>query len=184
VSSLIVCEGISDKNFLKLFLNSLGFVVSDDNFLVLGNKSNFFKIDSKKYKQLLIDIELEKINKILFVIDADSIKNDVKYCGYDNTKSELVAVIKKLQLQNYDTFIVCGPETKVGYLESLILSTINKEQGNCITEFLKCSDFKSKENHKAVLHQIYKQGFPNTPYDFSHSNFDTLKQKLQDLFNE
>jgi hypothetical protein len=79
---------------------------------------------------------------------------------------------------------MCDPETKVGYLESLILSTIEQEQRNCIQCFLSCSQFESKENHKAILNQIYKLAYPNAPYDFSHSYFNDLKTQLTQLFAE
>ncbi len=81
-----------------------------------------------------------------------------------------------------DIYVTCDPNTKEGYLESLILSSIPVEQKDCIEKFLKCNDFKSKENHKAILNQIYNIAYPKAPYDFSHSNFDELKQKLQNLY--
>ncbi|MDO8261063.1 MAG: hypothetical protein Q7T50_06245, partial [Candidatus Magasanikbacteria bacterium] len=82
-----------------------------------------------------------------------------------------------------DIYVTCNPNTKDGYLESLILSSIPKKQKECIETFLNCSEFKSKDNHKSILNQIYKIAYPNAPYDFSHKNFDELKQKLQNLFN-
>lgn len=184
MSVAILCEGKSDKEFLELLLDNLSIEKDSCVFYILGNKSNFFKKDNTKYTELLEDIELEKITKTLFVIDADNIENDSNYGGYDNTERELQNIIKELGLNNCDIFIMCDPQTRIGYLESLILSTISPEQKQCIDDFLSCSEFKSKDNHKAILHQIYKQAYPQYPYDFSHSNFEILKQKLQDLFNE
>ncbi len=80
-----------------------------------------------------------------------------------------------------EIYIVCDPATEEGYLESLILSTIPDEHKECINSFLNCSNFSSKENHKAILNQIYKMGYPNVPYNFSHPNFDNLKNKLKAL---
>lgn len=77
---------------------------------------------------------------------------------------------------------MCDPNTKNGTMESLILSTIEAERRVCIENFLICSEFKSKENHKAILNQIYNMAYPNAPYDFSHSHFDELKNKLKWLF--
>jgi tRNA nucleotidyltransferase (CCA-adding enzyme) len=180
----ILCEGKTDKYFLKLFLEDLGLDVTKVVFFILDGKSNFFKKDNEKYEELLIELNTEKINKILFVLDADNIENDSVYGGYSNTENELNKTISSLKLSNYDTYIVCDPKTKEGYLESLILSTLSIEQKNCITNFLDCSDFKGKESHKAIINQIYKQAYPSTPYDFSHKNFNELKTKLKDLFNE
>jgi hypothetical protein len=180
----ILCEGKTDKEFLKLFLKDLGADTTKIVFFVLGNKSNFFKQDNKNYKELLIKINTETVDKILFVLDADSIENDSLYGGYSNTENKLNKIISSLKLLNYDTYIVCDPTTKTGYLESLILSTLNIKQKQCINDFLKCSEFKNKKNHKAIINQIYKQAYPNAPYDFSHQNFKELKAKLKDLFNE
>ena len=175
-------KNTGDKGLLKLLLKGLGFDVERVKFFAMGNKSNFFEDDYGVYKILLEDVESERIKKILFVIDADDVKNDAKYGGYDNTETELNETIEKLSLKNTDIYIVCDPATKIGYLESLILSTITDEQKNCICDFLNCSEFKDKDNQKAILHQIYKIAYPQSPYDFSHKNFDELKQKLTNLF--
>jgi hypothetical protein len=79
---------------------------------------------------------------------------------------------------------MCNPETQEGSLESLILSTIeDKNLRGCIIGFLKCSQLESKEDHKAILNQIYKVIYPNEPYNFDHPHFDELKTKLTSLFN-
>jgi len=187
VKVAILHEGNSrkthDNELLKLLLEELKLEINKVRFIGMGSKSNFFKIDNTNYKQLLQNIELEEISKVLFIIDADYEENDNTYGGYENTKNELEKIIEKLNIKsNADIFITCDPNDKCGYLESLILSTIPKEQKECIETFLDCSDFKSKENHKAILNQIYKIAYPNAPFDFSHSNFDELKLKLKNLF--
>ena len=78
---------------------------------------------------------------------------------------------------------MCDPSTQTGYLESFILSTISTAQKRCIETFLNCSNFNSRENHKAILNQIYKLAYPNAPYDFEHAHFDLLKAELNNLFN-
>ena len=40
----------------------------------------------------------------------------------------------------------------------------------------------SKENHKSIINQIYKMGYPNEPYNYEHPNFNELKDKLQKLY--
>ncbi|EDN69203.1 hypothetical protein BGP_4763 [Beggiatoa sp. PS] len=172
-----------DNELLTLLIQEL-----DENsdrvvFFGMGVKSHFFKSEHPSYKNLKKSIENEEINKLLFVVDADYEQNDKKYGGYQNTENALKNIIAELGFQNYsDIYIVCDPKTKEGYLESLILSSIPPQHKNCIQDFLSCSEFKSKDNHKSILNQIYKIAYPNKPYDFSHQNFDQLKQKLRDLF--
>ncbi|WP_299876611.1 hypothetical protein [uncultured Cocleimonas sp.] len=172
-----------DNELLLLLLDNLGLDEKNVKFFGMGTKSNFFKVDDKNYKELLLNIKNESIEKILFVLDADFEGNDEKYGGFENTKTELEKTLDKLDLNaSTDIYITCDPDEKCGYLESLILSTIPEEQKECLNAFLDCSDFKSKENHKAILNQIYNIGYPNAPFDFSHTNFDVLKLKLQKLF--
>ncbi len=173
----------NDNALLKLLINELGLNIGKVKFFGMGSKSSFFELENKNYKELKIYIDSEKVNKILFVVDADSEHNDKKYGGYKNTENALKDIIDKLGFKEYsDIYIVCDPETKDGYLESLILSSIPLQHKNCLSEFLTCSEFKSKDNHKSIFNQIYKIGYPNKPYDFSHKNFDELKRKLRNLF--
>ncbi len=175
----------NDNELLKLLISELNLNIEQVIFFGLGTKSNFFNANNREYKILLQKIEERTIGKILFVVDADYKKNDSKYGGYQNTKVELEKTIQELGLKEYsDIYITCDPIEECGYLESLILSTIPQEQKECIETFLECSDFKSKENHKAILNQIYKTAYPTAPFDFSHANFNELKQKLKNLFEE
>jgi len=173
-----------DNELLKLLIEALELPLDKVKFVGMGAKSNFFKKENDNYKELLLDIKRKAIRKVLFVIDADYIENDTLYGGVENTKRELEKVIKELELKSIsDIYITCDLDKRCGYLESLILSTIPKEQKECIENFLECSDFKSKDNHKAILNQIYKTAYPKAPFDFSHKNFNELKQKLKKLFN-
>ena len=189
VKVVILHEGnaknTQDNNLLKLLFNELKLDINRVKFMGVGSKSNFFKKDNYNYQELLNDIDIEVVERVLFVVDADYEQNDSKYGGYQNTKIELEKIIRELGLEEYsDTYITCDPNEKCGYLESLILSTIPQKEKECIETFLECSDFKSKENHKAILNQIYKTAYPNAPFDFSHQNFNELKQKLKNLFKD
>ncbi|MDX8379355.1 MAG: hypothetical protein R8K48_04820 [Gallionella sp.] len=148
----------------------------------MGKKSNFF--DPGSYpKQLTGGVDTDSIRKVLLVVDADDANNDARYGGVENTQRALKDLLEGLKLGDVKTYIMCDPTTQIGYLESLILSTITEKQKNCIQSFLDCSEFKSKENHKAILNSIYKMAYPRTPYNFSHSNFDELKNVLRALFS-
>lgn len=173
-----------DNELIKLLIKNLGLEIEQIKFFGMGNKSNFFKKNNDNYKELLLDIKREEIDKVLLIADADYLENDHKFGGYENTKKELKIVIKALDIESIsDIYITCDPNDKCGYLESLILSSIPTEQKKCIKTFLKCSNFSSKENHKSILNKIYKTAYPKAPYDFEHENFDELKKKLRHLFN-
>jgi len=174
----------ADAELLYLLINNLKLDIERVKFFGMKSKSNFFKIDDTNYKELQQDIALENISKVFFVLDADYEEKDIVYGGYVNTQREIEKMIKNLALENYaDYFIMCDPKTECGYLESFILGTIPKKEKRCIEDFLNCSNFKSKENDKAILNKIYKIAYPETPFDFSHENFDVLKKKLKALFN-
>lgn len=174
----------NDNEILKLLLEKLGFPTEKVEFFGMGAKSNFFKLDNLNYRQLKSDIEAEMIKKVLFVVDADYEANDITYGGYENTTKELQKIINCLGLTAQSDIYVTCDETKCGYLESLLLSTIPNERRECIETFLGCSEFTSKENHKAILYSIYKTAYPNAPFDLEHTNFDPLKEKLTNLFQE
>jgi hypothetical protein len=176
-------QNTNDNNLLKLLIETLNLDLKNINFIGMGTKSNFFKEHNENYKLLKNEIEREEVGKVLFVVDADYEANDNVYGGYQNTQKKLNETIAKLGLENIsDTYITCNPITQDGYLESLILSSIPEKQKECIETFLVCSEFKSKENHKAILNQIYKIAYPDKPFNFAHSHFNDLKTKLTHLF--
>lgn len=180
----IVCEGKGDKEFFeKLAIHLEIDVTKLFSFYIFGGKSFVLDATHKKYKDLKNEIDNDQIDKILFVVDSDSEKSHPTHNGYENTQIALNSIIEHLGFTAIShTYIMCDPITKKGYLESLILSTIPPQQKKCIECFLTCSEFKSKENHKAILNNIYKLAYPNAPFDFKHENFDTLKTKLKNLF--
>jgi hypothetical protein len=174
----------NDNGLLRLLIEKeLKLDIERVVFFGMDAKSNFFKLENYNYIELRSYIKNEEINKLLLVVDADYEQNDKKYGGYENTEEALKNIIDELEFEIYsDIYIVCDPEIKEGYLESLILSSIPSKHENCIEGFLSCSEFKSKENDKSILNQIYNIAYPNEPYNFSHQNFEELKQKLRNLF--
>jgi len=182
---VIFHEGKSiDKDFFKLLITDIGEDSNKVEFYGMGTKSNFFKRDNINYENLLL--EIEEIDKILFIIDSDY-ETEKKYGGYENTLREINKIQIELNIDNIsDNFIAYdkNTETKEGYLESLILSSLTDEQDNCIKSFLeKCPEFKGKNSHKSIFNVIYKNAYPNKPFNFEHEHFDELKEKLSDLFS-
>ncbi len=174
-------KNTNDNKLIRLLINHLNLDSNKIDFHGMGSKSNFFKTD--KYKLFKQAVHTNQIEKILFIIDADNIENDAQYGGYENTQTALNDVINQLGFQKVSrTYVVCDPVTQTGYLESFILSTISETQRKCIECFLECSQFKSKENHKAILNQIYNIAYPDAPYNFEHSYFESLKAELKMLF--
>lgn len=172
----ILHEGKSiDKSFFQLLLDDLKLNASLVNFYGMGTKSNFFNSSFAQYQDLSLEIERENIDKVLFIIDADE--------SFEQTETKLLAIMDELQITEISHYyIACDPITKEGYLESLILSSLSEEQKKCINDFLTCSDFKSKTHDKSIFNIIYKNAYPNAPFDFSHENFNDLKSKLTNLF--
>jgi len=179
----IICEGKTDKNKIIELLEFLDISYSDDYFIIMGNKSNFFKLDNSKYKTLQQLIKADKIDKILFIIDADYHEDNKEYGGYRNTKEKIEQLLLDLNIEKIsDYYITCNPNTQDGYLESLLLSTVDNNLKQCYNEFLDCIDFKEKNQHKYIMEQLHKITQPNKPYNFNHKNFRELREKLIKLF--
>jgi hypothetical protein len=177
----ILCEGKTDKKFILGILSHLGIEDRGSDFEIMGCKNNFF--DIQKYKIILQLVNSDQLNNLLFVIDADYESKDSRYGGYDNCYTEMTKMINKLGIDKIsEVIIIRDYETNTGYLESLIFSTLSKQQKECIKNFLDCSKFLSKDNHKSIINQIYKIGYPNEPYNYEHPNFNELKEKLKKLY--
>ena len=43
---------------------------------------------------------------------------------------------------------------------------------------VECSEFHGKENHKAIVNDIYRRAYSSTPYDFKHAYLDDVKNAL------
>jgi len=176
-------KNTADNRLLKLLIKTLQLDMDKIRFFGLRGKSNFFKEENPAYREFLTEIKEGVFSKVLFVVDADYKENDSTYGGFENTLKEMIEIRQKLSIYEIsDLYITCDFDKKCGYLESLILSSVPREQKECIENFLKCSEFKSKENDKAILNVIYNNAYPNAPYDFSSDKFDVLKQKLKKLF--
>jgi 5S rRNA maturation endonuclease (ribonuclease M5) len=178
----IVCEGMDDKKFFQKLLNHLRLNEGDVSFYPLGVKSNFFILNNPDYADLKLEIDNDQIGKVLFVVDADyDGKNNG---GFENTQLQLKLVIKHLEIEDISSiYVMCDPDTKTGYLESFLLSTIPKDKKHCIDCFLECSGFNPKDGDKSTYKRVYQTiAHPLSPYQFEHPHFDELKQKLKNLF--
>ena len=182
--SLILCEGGDDIGFFNKFCKDLELnmenliirKISQDN--DSNGKSAFFKEAS--YKAIKQYIDTGYYSKILFVLDADYIKNDSIYGGFKNTQRELNKIILTLDFkEKAKYFIMCDPSTKNGNLEHLILSTLNEKDSDCILELLDCVLDKEVHSDKKIVLSSYEAIFKESPYNFTHKNFDELRELLK-----
>jgi len=185
VKAALLHEGTEDLNLIKQLASSLDFEFYERvQSYKMGKKSNFFDVGHADYRELLQLVEAEQIDKVLFVLDADDPRNDQVYGGYDNTLEELDKIVGDIGLKPIARiFICCDPQTGLGNIESLLLSTLDAQKKDCVEHFLECSEFGGADNDKAVLNAIYRKGFPNAPYDYSHEHFADLKAKISWLLS-
>lgn len=173
----------ADKKLIKSLIEKLALPNSSIDYYAFGSKNEFFKTTNPNYIELKEFVKAERIDKILFIVDADHEKDDAIYKGYQNTENELKKVIDELGFQDIARFyIVCDPDTKTGYLESLILASLPEQKRNCIERFVECSQINPKQMHKTIVNHLYAIAYPDPPYNFDHPYFDGLKAELTKLF--
>jgi len=177
----IFCEGNDDKTFLRLLLNDLkkdneiiGFENFDSFIKVMGGKSKLLELESYKTTNKRVG---KNIQKVLFVFDCDFEEDDNLSGGLDNSIKAIEELIDNLDWKIEVSYYIFNKN-----LDYFIIDTLDKKD-----DFLGCEEcFKLKELNKnrKILTCIYKSLYPKAPFDFSHENFNELKQKLKTLFKE
>jgi len=179
----IICEGVGDVKNIKKLLNFLEISFHNEDFLSTNGKSFLLDKDLHEYTILTTKVKEGFVQKILFIIDVDHVENDQTLCGIENTVSKIKTLQSDLGVKEIsDYYLACDPITQKGYFESLLLSTVDKEVIKCYEDFRECSALNSKAVDKNILTELHNLTKPEKPYDFSHKNFNTLKTKLQTLF--
>ena len=178
----IVVEGKRDVTFFKNYITHyLKIEKNQYKIIKTDGKSILLNSSCEKYKGLCEDLDTNRVQKVLFVIDSDNTIDNPDIGGYTNSCSSIGQLFSSLDINSYsDYFIACNPETQEGNIEDLVVSTLTKTQEKCIKSFLKCSKLENDDGKRLL--GIYNYGYPEEPYDFTHSNFNELKQKLQTLF--
>jgi len=174
----ILFEGKSDGRFFNDILNVYNLSV-DVIYYDFKGKDNLFNIGHKFYDEIEEDIKnIGRIQKLLIVADADNPKDPNPNRGYKATESKIEEIIQNLDFDiPIDYYIMCD-ENQEGYLESFLLSVLDEKQKKCIEDFKSC--FKYELTDKWVYNSFYKHN--KHPFDFTHPNFNKLKDKLTDLF--
>ncbi len=176
----ILFEGKSDGKFFDDILNVYNLPTNEVIYYNFEGKDNLFDIGYPYYDEIENDIEIGRVERLLIVVDADNPKDPNPNRGYNVTEDKLKEIIEDLDFDIYmDYYIMCD-ENKEGYLESFLLSVLDDEQKKCIEDFKSC--FKYDLTDKWVYNTFYKHH--KHPFDFSHPNFNELKQKLKNLFKE
>jgi hypothetical protein len=175
----ILFEGKSDEKILNQICDTYDLLSEEIKYFDFKGKDNIFNTSHEYYNEIENDIKnLERIDKILIVVDADNDNDPNPNRGFEASKIKLEEIIKDLDFNiPIDYYIMCD-ENKNGNLESFLLSVLDDEQQKCIEEFKKC--YKYELSDKWTYNTFYKQ--KKYPFDFNHSNFDILKDKLTDLF--
>jgi len=163
---IIAYEGKSDGEFFDTLLNEYNLPSNQVMYYDFKGKDNLFNFSHAYYDEIEAK-HIKKIDKILLVVDADNKKDPNPNRGYEASKKALITLIEDLDFQDVfiDYYIMCD-ENREGYLESFLLSVC----------------FKYELTDKWVYNSFYKHN--KYPFDFEHSNFNILKQKLKNLFKE
>lgn len=173
----IIVEGNDDKNFFISFLNHLN--IKDPFIVQMGGKIALLDPDNKHYKTLGEQIEKKKIKKVLFVFDCD-FENDDKKCGGMEKSLECFENLKQVLNWNIEIDVYIFDRN----LDYFLVETIKDKV--CYQHFdhlVQCLDVESVKPNKKPIANLYRDLYPYPKFDFSHENFNTLKQKLQDLFS-
>lgn len=174
---VIAYEGKSDCDFFDSLLEEYNLNNNKTIYYDFKGKDNILNVTHKYYDE--IESDIEKINKILIVVDADNEKDTNPNRGYENSKKALIKLIEDLDFNIPIEYHIMCDENKEGHLESFLLSVLDNEQKECINKFKEC--YKYELTDKWAYRTFYKQ--KRHPFDYNHPNFNNLKQKLQNLFN-
>ena len=166
---IIFCEGEDDKEFFEKLLEHLG---KQCQITPLGGKSKV--LDKKSYNPYTKQINEGKITKVLFVLDSDFIDDDKKYNGLDNTANAIEKLIKNLAWGIESDYYIFDKN-----LDDFIIKTLDNKDTFEACE--KCLGLRKINKNRKVLSTLYKKFYPKAPYDFSHSNFEALTNKLNTL---
>ena len=175
---IIAYEGKSDGEFFNSLLDEYKLDKNKVTYYDFGGKDNIFNIRHPHYDEIEKKY-LSKVEKILLVVDADNDKDPNPNRGYNPSEKALKKLIDDLGFNDVsiDYHIMCD-ENREGNLESFLLSILDDEQKECIDKFRDC--YRYDLTDKWAYNSFYKQ--KKEPFDFQHQNFNTLKQKLQTLF--
>lgn len=186
---MIFVEGNDDKNFLVSLLNdlknsneiTLEEQVNFQNYIeVMGSKKKLLDVTNDKYLKNSMKILKGDIQKVLFIFDCDFVEDDNQCNGMENTQKCYDSLIKEL---DWDVPSECHIFDK--NLDYFLVDTIkDKECYSSFDDLVKCLEVENVKPNKKPIANLYRDLYPYPKFDFKDSNFNELKQKLKNLFEE
>ncbi len=179
----IIVEGDDDKNLLIALLRdlNLGDKKNFPNYFeTMGGKAKLLDFEQEKYKKISkqIELKLNNFTKVLFIFDCDFEKDDKKCGGFEKSEQCFNKLKEKLNWNiDIDYYIF---NRNLDYFLVDTITPENKKQ--CFIAFEGCLKLKEITPNRKPIANLYRDLYPYKPYDFSHENFNLLKQKLTDLF--
>ena len=124
----ILFEGKSDEKVLNQICDTYNLPKEEIKYFNFEGKDNIFNISHQYYNELENDINiLQRIDRILIIVDADNDNDPNPNRGFEASKSKLKEIITDLDFDiAIDYYIMCD-ENKEGNLESFLLSILDKE---------------------------------------------------------
>jgi len=183
----VFVEGIDDEKFIIKLLNDLknssdikvpkgfnfGSIINR-----LGGKKKLLDVTHEKYKQVSELIEIEEIEKALFIFDCDFEKDD-KNCNGMKKSLECFENLKKELNWNIPIDVYIFEKN----LDYFLLETINtKECYEHFDKLVRCLDVAKVKPNKKPIANLYRDLYPYPQFDFKDDRFQPLKDKLIDLF--
>ncbi len=180
----VFVEGSDDENFIikllqDLVRNNQIKKINFKNYInIMNGKSKLLDYNHEKYKQVAEEIKIGEIEKVLFIFDCDFEKDDKKCGGMENSKNCFDNLIGNLAWK-IETDVYIFDKN----LDYFLLETINKN--DCYEDFndlVDCIDIEKLKPNRKPIANLYRDLYPASQFNFKHTNFNTLKQKLKNLF--
>jgi len=183
----LIVEGDNDKKFFTKLLNHLannGKLKKRDfssYIMHMGGKSKLLDADNSKYiKTLTPQVKNDKLKKALFIFDCDFEKDNRNCNGMEKSKKCFDILIKALNWDiEIDVYILNRN------LDYFLIETIkDKDCYKHFKELIDCLDIEKLKPNRKPIANLYRDLYPYPQFDFNHKNFNELKQKLKNLFEE
>ena len=183
----VFVEGSDDEKFIIKILQdliknnqlALSKKVNFKSYInILGSKTKLLDSTQSKYKQVSNEIELEEVEKALFIFDCDFEKDDKNCNGMENSQKCFHNLIKELNWDIQTDVYIFDKN-----LDYFLVETINtKECYEHFDELVKCLKVEELKPNKKPIANLYRDLYPYPQFDFKDDRFQPLKDKLIDLF--
>ena len=169
--TLIIVEGNEDENFLKSYIETLGYPDESFRFLPINGK------DKLEASEPIIEDALDRGSQVLIIFDADS--------NCENTKTDIEHTLERLE--GFKIFLFPDDNSN-GAVEDLLEKIINSEHERifeCFEEYKQCISEYNLPNMKAKIF-AYKEAldileentFDPCYWDFENTALEPLKSFL------